>query len=407
MRSVKAARLYAVQVGASPGGLSVLAPASSVRAGNVADVLRLLRTQGPLTRAQLVRAAGLAWPTVMTVVASLQEAGLVVEDGVQAGPGERGGRPGALLRFVPTVVTVLTARVPGGQLELAQVGADGTVLARWERVADAHDPAALLRAVLARARRIARTGVLGGVALSLPGFIDHRRGLVTFPAWGWDDVDVGAHLRERLKVPVTLLGPPAAAAVGEVAFRWPQELSETVLLFLGGGLSSAVITNGRLVRGSAGAVGELGHLFVNSGLVCRCGRTGCLETLTAGWALREQVSSLLGQPFDRATLADLEGLADPRVAEILDRAAVALGEALAWLLTMVNPSSVIVAKTSFADGSERFFERCSEVARLRAVGAAGEFSLLPGQPDAVLLGTIHAALEQLPIALRPPVLIAG
>lgn len=390
----------------SPGGLSVLAPASSVRAGNVADVLRRLRTEGPQTRAQLVRSAGLAWPTVMAVVASLQEAGLVVEDGVHTGSGERGGRPGALLRFVPTAVTVLTARVPGGQLELAQVGADGTVLARWERVADARDPAGLLRAVLTRARRIARTGVLGGVALSLPGFIDHRRGVVNFPAWGWNDVEVGAYL-ERLKVPVTLLGPPAAAAVGEVTSRWPQELSDTVLLFLGGGLSAAVITNGRLVRGSAGAVGELGHTFVNSGLPCRCGRTGCLETLTAGWALREQVSRLLGRPYDTATLAELERLEDERVTEILERAAVALGESLAWLLTMVNPSSVIVAKTSFTNGSEQFFERCSEVARLRAVGAAAEFSLLAGQSDAGLLGTIHAALEQLPTALRPPVLIAG
>ncbi|MDV3220530.1 ROK family protein, partial [Intrasporangium sp.] len=56
-------------------------------------------------------------------------------------------------------------------------------------------------------------------------------------------------------------------------------------LNLGTGLAAAVVLDGRLVRGAAGAAGEIGHLPVGGATPCRCGQTGCLETVASGSAL--------------------------------------------------------------------------------------------------------------------------
>ena len=154
------------------------------------------------------------------------------------------------------------------------------------------------------------------------------------------------------------------------------------------------------VVGTGGAVGELGHCPVSSGLPCTCGRDGCLETVAAGWAIRAEASALLGRPVpDQASLAELEALQDPRIDDMLKRASAELGAATAWLVNLLDPSIVVFATTPFTAGAESFFEAFGASAREHAVSTG--FTIVRGGSDARLRGTIQRALELLPEQLRP------
>ena len=146
-------------------------------------------------------------------------------------------------------------------------------------------------------------------------------------------------------------------------------------------------------------MGELGHCPVSSGLVCRCGRTGCLETVAAGWAILEKAEALLGSDFAHANLAELEELHDPRIDDLLRDAAATLGAATAWLVNLLDPSIVILGDTTFTRGADAFFDTFDEAMRRHAVSA--DVEVVRGAPDAQLRGTIQCALELLPEPLRP------
>ncbi len=297
--------------------------------------------------------------------------------------------------------TVVAARI-GLQLQLTHATADGDVLAEASfPPPPTWDPDPLLEMTVREIRRLtAASGALGSLALAVPGFIDHHAGTVTFPPYGWDRVPMQTTLEDGLGVPVGLLSLPSATVVGEIISGAAPDHEDAVLVFLAQGIGAGILSRGRLLVGAGGAVGELGHCPVGSGLKCACGRRGCLETVAAGWAIRAEATALIGRrDLAHASLFELEQLQDDRIDALLTRAAEALGAATAWLANLLDPSIVVLADTSFARGAGSFFETFGESTRRSAVGT--EVKIVRGTADAQLRGTIQRALELLPEPLRP------
>ena len=92
------------------------------------------------------------------------------------------------------------------------------------------------------------------------------------------------HLTEMLEkktgLPCKLTNDANAAAMGEMAYGVAKELKDFIVITLGTGVGSGIVSNGQLVVGHDGFAGELGHVRVirENGRLCGCGRTGCLET---------------------------------------------------------------------------------------------------------------------------------
>lgn len=382
-----------------PDGSTTLHSTSHVRTANAVQLVRLLRDRGPMSRAELVRASGLTKPTVMAIVKSLLEDGIAVEAGT--GPAqERGGRPGSLVSFNSRARTAAAVQF-GPSFEVAHVTATGELLDRVVRPISA-DPDELLGRSIDEIRRIATS--LGSIALAAPGFIDHHAGTVTYPAFGWDRIPMQAVLEREFGVPVGLISLPSAEVVGEVIAGAAAGRDDAVVIFLAHGIGAGILSRGRLVVGAGGAVGELGHCPVGSGLLCTCGRTGCLETVAAGWAIGAEAARA-DPKLARARLAELEGLHDPRVDAVLERAADALGAATAWLTNLLDPSIVVLADTPYVHGADAFFAAVERAARAHAVGA--ELEIVRGTQDARLRGTVQRALELLPQLLRPRRTVCG
>ena len=70
-----------------------------------------------------------------------------------------------------------------------------------------------------------------------------------------------------------------------------HEHDEALVLKASTGIGLAIVADGRLVRGHRNAAGQLGHVKVPAadGLRCRCGESGCLETVASGWAFVERL----------------------------------------------------------------------------------------------------------------------
>lgn len=95
-------------------------------------------------------------------------------------------------------------------------------------------------------------------------------------------LNFGEEIHKHLDVPVVLSNDANAAAYGELIYGGAKGLKHFIMFTLGTGVGSGIVVDGRLVHGSTGGAGELGHnILIPGGRPCSCGRAGCLETYTS------------------------------------------------------------------------------------------------------------------------------
>ena len=86
---------------------------------------------------------------------------------------------------------------------------------------------------------------------------------------------------EALGIPCRVTNDANAAAMGEMTYGVARGMKNFIMITLGTGVGSGIVCDGKIVYGSDGFAGELGHLVIDhsgNGRSCGCGRKGCLET---------------------------------------------------------------------------------------------------------------------------------
>lgn len=222
---------------------------------------------------------------------------------------------------------------------------------RAARVANGHivgTPARLVledRSVETVLRAVATlVGQLGGadcVGAGMPGFL--REGVVlaspNFP--DWRDVDLRGLIAERLSVGAVVENDANAATIG--AARHFGLTGDVVMVTLGTGVGGGVITDGRLLRGTAGTAGELGHTFVGGDRRCNCGGIGCLEQYCSTTGLLRSAEEA-GRPCEEGRhVVDAARRGEPWATAILEDAAEKLGVALCNFVNMFAPDVLVIA----------------------------------------------------------------
>jgi len=246
-----------VQARPKPGTPSLL------RELNDRAALELLLAEGPLTRAQLSERTGVSKVTGSQVLARLEERGLVMIAGQQAGGR---GPNAALYAVVPT-----SAYVAGLYVELDQVStavADVTGRRVAEVTVDpngADDPVGMVVGAISQACASAGIGLsrLSAVVIGSPGVLDPNTGAprlaVNLPTWHEGVLD---GLRDVLHTPVVIENDVNLAAMAERADGAAAGQDDFAFVWLGGGLGFAVDLGGRILDGARGAAGEIGQLRV-------------------------------------------------------------------------------------------------------------------------------------------------
>lgn len=199
---------------------------------------------------------------------------------------------------------------------------------------------------------------LCGVGIGAPN-AHHDRGTIEKAVnlnWG-DTVDFVALVKAYYDRPISITNDANAAALGEMLFGHARGMKHFLVITLGTGLGSGIVTNGRLLYGASGFAGELGHTVVEpDGRLCRCGKMGCLEAYVSAAGLvttalelvcgcRDQ-TELRAMPDEEITakrIFDLAMKGDAIALEAFDRTARILGMKLADAVAHLSPEAIFLS----------------------------------------------------------------
>jgi len=117
-------------------------------------------------------------------------------------------------------------------------------------------------------------------------------------------IPLAAMVAEKTDLPCKLTNDANAAALGEMAYGAAKGLKDFIVITLGTGVGSGIVSNGQLVVGHDGFAGELGHVRIirENGRVCGCGRTGCLETYASATGVARSAREFLETQPDRESI---------------------------------------------------------------------------------------------------------
>jgi hypothetical protein len=173
-----------------------------IRASNRALVLSLARELGTVTCPDLARQAGLSRATAYAIADELQQAGVLVQDGVGQ---STGGRRPVVLRFDAGTWVAAGIEVGEGEVRAVLVDLAGSVRHHMSTDFAGTSPAHVTDAVAASVRRLGENtdGQMPGVGIAWPGIVDTDWGIVrTSVLYGWEDVPLGTLVHARACVPV-------------------------------------------------------------------------------------------------------------------------------------------------------------------------------------------------------------
>ncbi|MCE6992263.1 ROK family transcriptional regulator [Dyadobacter sp. CY323] len=200
---------------------------------------------------------------------------------------------------------------------------------------------------------------LWGIGVSMPGLINTSKGInLTYPNLTPSGVPLVAHLKKHFKLPVCLFNDTKATTIGEHRFGFAVEKSQVLTINIDWGVGLGIVINGEVFNGASGFAGELGHIQVKpDGMLCHCGKVGCLDTITSAIALIRQAKE--GIQKGRATILtqivnnDLDLLETSHIIEavhagdefsidLLSKVGTELGKGLATAVHLFNPEVIIV-----------------------------------------------------------------
>jgi predicted NBD/HSP70 family sugar kinase len=361
------------------------------------------------TRQSLARSLSLRPSSVSDAMQELVDDGLVVES--TAPRRGRSGRPRSILAPRGDRFTAISLYVDSRELKAALVTPAEEALVEEARSlpADAGN-AEIARAMLgllgSLSRRVPDGSACVGAGISLVGTVNPRtRAWVSAARWprlaGLDLSAVGRKAglpllirrANEAELEYYLDGTPGARAGGTLLLHW------------GFGVGSAMAHQGTLLTSTLGRFGEIGHTRLATGSTarCLCGRTGCVETEAALWALLPRLRGKLGDlPEDEKELAPLLG--DPRLLRLpeMRRAMGAIREALLVLCMVFYPDTVLLSgpftenRAIFRSISDGIQESLPAYAR----GSIGISALPGGMPGCRRGGANPLFREALARALR-------
>lgn len=314
---------------------------------------------------------------------------------------------------------VIGVDLGGTKLLAGLVRDDLVVLDRRYRLAPrSQDPEALLQHVVDEVRELLGSGIVRpdavrAVGVGIPSLVDRARGVaVSTVHQPLDGVPVRDELQDRLQLPVALDNDANCAALAEWRAGAATGCDDVVLLTVGTGIGSGVVSGGHLLRGATGAATELGHMTVDlDGPPCQgaCTNTGCLEALASGGALGREGARLAGQR-PGSGLARLAGegheitgvrvteqarLGDAAAIEALATVGTLLGVGIANAMNIFNPELVLVGG-GVSDAGELLLGPARAEARRRArpPSNAARVEVARFGAEAGMVGAAVLALEE-------------
>ena len=242
----------------------------------------------------------------------------------------------------------------------------------------------------------ANAGIVA-VGVGAAGQIDRKAGVVVdAPNLGVKDMPLREILNKQFGKSVAVGNDVEVAALGEFLYGSGQGYSNFVCVFVGTGIGSGIVQNGRMYTGYTGTAGEIGHMIIQfGGRLCGCGCRGCLEAYASRTAITKVImaeihhgrESVLAEEAQRqlkegetiirsGLLAQALNRGDALVTETVTEAADYLGYGLASVMNFYNPECIILGG-GVIEAIDLLYERAAYRARITALSApAGKTKIM-------------------------------
>jgi len=333
----------------------------NVRNFNKHAVVDLIRFAGKgISRTDLAEEMGLTRAAVTIIVNDLITNGIIVETESRT---TSNGRPPVVLEINPDRGLVAAIDMGASHLSVALGDFSARILEETEisfRI-DSGPTESLKQADLILNQVLRRRGLsttdLAGVGIGVPGPVIADKGMVMAPPImpGWDRYPIRATLENKWGTAVTLNNDAELGALGEWAYGAGRGEKNLAFIKVGSGIGAGLIINKQIYGGTTGSAGEIGHLTVDeNGPLCACGNHGCLEAFAGGHAIASQAKNLVASgkrtllseyDIDSITahnVAEAARRGDLAAQEVLKRSGTFIGIAIAGLINLINPSTVII-----------------------------------------------------------------
>lgn len=250
--------------------------------------------------------------------------------------------------------------VGGTTVKMGLFNVNGEVLDKWEiKTRTENGGEAILPDIAASAlAKLEEKGIakdeVAGVGIGIPGPINDE-GVVPHTAnLGWGYKEVTKELEELTGLPCKGGNDANVAALGEAWKGGAAGYSNVVMVTLGTGVGGGIIIGGKIITGSNGAGGEIGHLHVDDDIPghCGCGNKGCLEQVASATgitnlanqalAASDKPSMLREGEVSAKTVFDAVKADDELAKEVAERFGKYLGTALANITAIVDPQAIVI-----------------------------------------------------------------
>jgi glucokinase len=200
---------------------------------------------------------------------------------------------------------------------------------------------------------------LKGIGIGAPGAIRIDDGVIVESSnLGWKNVKIVAALKKAFGCPVVLCNDVDAGVYGEYTMGAARGSRCVIGAFLGTGIGGGCIYEGRILRGKEFSAMEIGHFpAFQNGLLCGCGRRGCLETVGGRLAIAREcaVAAYRGdapwlmehvgtdiREIKSSSIRDAIEQGDKAIENIVIHAAHAVGRVLGGIVNLIGPDTIVL-----------------------------------------------------------------
>jgi predicted NBD/HSP70 family sugar kinase len=323
------------------------------------QILRTLYFFGTMSNSELSKIIKLSTPKINSLLVDLIDDGLVRELG--RGDSSGGRRPnvyglvedgfyvaGITININRTIVSIFNSNnqeIGEPQYLPVRMQPDFGIFSEVNKMLDR-----ILEEKKIEKRKILVMGI------ELPGLLNQKQGInkTYFPGI----LNLSGELQKVFGLPVYISHDSKLRAFTEQYFGLAKNKKNVLLLQVDWGLGLGIIINGKLYSGKSGYSGEFGHLpIVDNGVLCSCGKQGCLETIVSATAIariaRQGIqngkSSLIKElvnddmdKIDISVIIEAANRGDQFAISIFSDVGYWLGKGIVYLIQIFNPELIVL-----------------------------------------------------------------
>ena len=324
-------------------------------------IIKYFFLNGSTSNAEICSKFDISLPTSMALINQLMEIGIVVKSG--QGKSE-GGRKPDLYGLKEHSFFVLTIHIKRYKIKIAITDNNHSIILEDEITTEISPQSNIVELLHEKAQEVIENSGIDsekmlGVAISMPGLVSTTEGKnFTYYLTEQEPESLRNKFEKKFKKPVVILNDSKSACLAEYRFGIGKDKENVLVISMDWGIGLGIIMGGKMHTGHSGFAGEFGHIpMVEDGLLCHCGKRGCLETEASGLALVRKakeglklgqtsvLNQLKGEDFEKmepSVIIKAANKGDQFAINLLSEIGISLGKGIAILIQIFNPELIIL-----------------------------------------------------------------